>query len=189
MFTFAAPQTRRESKMQQLSLIKDNPNAPQIRFIRKNGRVIPIVQKKKVTRAAPLVDERLEEMKIEVEHATKGERGVGYDENRNAVKNFSIRSTYPDFYREAKFRNKNEFFKTIEKREGQKFDALAGQAIDDLKGGYETSFGRVPPNLHFRVLTKQTFDNTNVVFRRINGRVVPIRNPKAEFMKDDEIPF
>jgi hypothetical protein len=162
---------------------KDNANAPQIRFVRINGRVIPIVNKQKVMKAAPLVESRIDEMTSQVQSAEAGKRNVGKDENGNVVKNFGTQSTFPGFYGALGFRNKNDFYKTVMQRQSKKFDNLAEQAIDDLKGGYQTQDGRVPPNRDFRVLTKQTFDNRGVTFRNINGRVVPLRN------KHDEVPF
>lgn len=164
---------------------RDNSNPPAVRFIKKNGRVIPIVQGKKVNKASGMIESRLDEMSQEVQMADRGERGVGYNDDREVVRNFSTKSTYPKFYSEIGFKNKDHFYKTVMTRETKLFDKLADQAIDDLKDGYDTSFGRVPPSRDFRVATRQTFDNRGVVFRKIDGQIRPLRFKK----KNDEVPF
>lgn len=164
---------------------RDNMNPPSIRFIKKNGRVIPIVQGKKVKKASTLVESRLDEMTQEVQWAERGERGVGYNDDREVVSNFATKSTYPKFYSELGFKGKDHFYKTVMTRETKLFDRLADRAIDDLKDGYETPVGRVAPNREFRVATRQTFDNRGVVFRKVDGQVRPLRFKK----KNDEEPF
>ena len=175
---------------QQLSLFKDNPTPPQIRFIRKNGRIIPIVNKKKVYKSSDLVKDRLEDMKMEVKNAeASGKSHAALDDG--SYRHFGGYSTFPEFYKSMKFRNKNDFYKVAAATSGKRSDDLVTQAIEDLKSGYESSFGRVPPNLQFRVMTKQTYDNNGVVFRKLNGKVVPLRFSKKSnnVEYDDEIPF
>jgi hypothetical protein len=162
---------------------RDNVNAPAIRFVRIHGRVIPIVKNKKIIKAESLVEARIDEMTSQVEHAQVGHRGVSKDESGGAIRGFGTQSTFPGFYGEIEFKNKNDFFKTVMTRNTRRFDNLAGRAIDDLNGGYQTQDGLVPPNRDFRILTKQIFDNRGVVFRNIGGRVVPMK------IKKDEVPF
>lgn len=178
--------------MQQLSLFKDNQNAPQIRFIRKNGRIIPIVNKKKVAQAGRLVDDRLEEMKMEVKQASFAGKSHSID-STGKFKHHGGFTTYPDFYRQMKFKNKSDFNKIVERGSGKKYNDLVEQSIDDLKTGYDSAWGRVPPNLQFRVATKQTYDNNGVVFRRIGGKIRPLRFSKKAVSFDnnlnDHVPF
>lgn len=175
--------------MAQLDLFKDNSNAPRINFMKMNGRIIPIVNKHRVLKAAPLVEDRLNEMKTEVQHAQSA--GRLFKETFHGTHHVGAFSTYPEFYRSIKFKNKADFKKASETLSGRKGEALVEQAIDDLKGGYDSPAGRVPPNLGFRVLTKQTYDNTNVIFRRIHGKIRPIRvkTNRHSTVSADEVPF
>lgn len=164
----------------QQSFLKDNPTAPPIRFVRIKGRIVPIAGSRKVPKAGELIDDRLEEMRYEVKAAESSGRQYSASNNRS----FGGFTTYPDYYRKMKFKNKLDFETTLNKRAGKRFDDLVEQTIEDLKDGYSTSHGRIPPSMKFRVMTRQTFDNTNIVFRRINGRVRPMR-----IDANDEVPF
>lgn len=183
-------------KMPESSLLgpgfKDNKNPPQVRFIRKNGRIIPIVQGKKKTSLSPVVEGRINEMSSEVRQAQQGKRLVAHNRDTDTYVNFAEKSTFPRFYSRIKFKNKDDFFKTIEKKSGPKFEKILDTAVDDLQTGYDTPYGgAVPPNEKFLVGTKQVFDNRNVIFRRIDDRIVPIKL-KSRIRKsqdDDYVPF
>lgn len=159
---------------------RDNPNPPQIRFIRKGGRIIPIVNRKKLTKSSSDVELRLVEMASEVREAQKGFRGANYDESTGLSKGFGVKSTYPKFYSQIKFKNKDHFNKVFLTESGNKYEQLVDHAIKDLKEGYESPSGFVPRNLRFRVATKQTFDNRKIVFRKIDGIVRPLRFGKVD---------
>jgi len=163
---------------------RDNPNPPRVRFIRVHGRVIPIVNNKKSLLGSKMISDRLEEMRQEVQHAERGMRGVGYNEHGEAVKNFATRSTFPPWYSHHGFKNKEQFYKTIDNLKSRKRIGLEEQAVEDLSKGYMTSFGRVPPSLGFKVVTRQVYDNRGVTFSRIDGLVRPMH-----FKKDEEVPF
>lgn len=168
---------------------RDNPNAPQIRFIKRNGRVIPIINRVKKVLLAPVVEGRLLEMMSEVKHAQQGLRGVATDlEHGGSVKNFATMSTYPKWYSQIGFKNKDHFLSVAHNEKSKKFDSLTEQAIRDLKSGYDSPYGRVPPDMKFRVATKQTYDNKGVIFRKIDGTVRPIRI-QHKTIKSSEVPF
>ena len=167
---------------------KDNPNAPQIRFIRRNGRIIPIVGGKKKPSLTPLIEGRIKEMDTEIKVAEKGGKDVSYSHDEGTYRSFKKISTFPSWYADIKAKNRGEFHKSIQKQSGATFDKVAHQAIEDLNTGYSTSFGRVPPSMEFRVKAKQTFDNKDVLFRRIDGQVRPLKIPVWK-RKDDKVPF
>lgn len=169
---------------------KQNPKQPQIRFIRKNGRIIPIVNRKKVSAASDNLEGRLGEMKGEVSGASSEGKSFkqGIDGSTSYSKGFS---NYPEFYRQLKFRNKNDFFKAFVGK-GKKADDLVGQAHEDLSNGYESALsGRVPPDLNYKTETRQVFNNNGIVFRKIKGRVVPIKSSKKAKKNDynNDVPF
>jgi len=158
-----------------MSQYKDNKNAPNIRFVRINGHVVPMINGQHLPKAGKMVEKRIDEMTAEVQHAEAGQRGVGFDEHRNAIRNFGTKSTFPKWYGDIKFKNKEDFYKTVMQRTSNKFDQVAQQAIGDLKEGHDSPHGRVPPDMDFRVATRQTFNNKGVSFKNIDGIVRPIR--------------
>ncbi len=167
----------------QMSLLpegyKENSYKPNVRFIRVRGRVIPIVQGKKSHKAADNINARLGEMKAEVMASTSSGRSFSTKAD-GSTKNIAASSNYPDFYRSMKFRNKTDFMKALYGK-SNKSDDLVKEAHDNLSTGYETSYGgRVAPDLNYKVDTKQVYDNRGVVFRRFNGKVVPIRTKKVK---------
>jgi hypothetical protein len=170
---------------------KENENAPRVRFIRKNGRIIPIVGEQKSMKGSEELQHRLNEMKQEV--LTSSSAGRSFKETNRGMVHSKGFTNYPSFYRNIKFRNKGDFLSAYSGK-GKKADILIQQAHEDLSGGYVSSMsGEAPPSMAYRVATKQSFDNRNVIFRRINGRIVPIRlkdksSKKASTFNDD-VPF
>ena len=162
--------------------LKENPNPPRVTFRRIHGRIVPIIQGKKAHGGTKILRQELEDRASEIAHAEKGMRGVGYHEGE-AVKNFGTRSSFPAWYSEIGFKGKKDFAKTIKEKKGVKYERLVDDSINGLLHGRDSSFGRIPASTSFRIATRQTFDNTNVIFRNIDGRVVPIRS------KREEIPF
>lgn len=162
--------------------LKENQNPPRVTFRRIHGRIVPIIQGKKARGASKLLHQELKDRAAEISHAEKGVRGVGYHENV-AVKNFGTRSTFPAWYSEIGFKGKSDFQKTLKAKKGIKYDRLVEDSIEGLLHGRDSSFGKIPPSTSFRLATKQSFDNTNVIFRKIDGRVVPLR------IKREEVPF
>ena len=155
---------------------KDNPNAPRVRFIRKNGRVIPIIQgdrkgvKPRV--ASSIVDSQISAMSESVKNAEAGKRIVtGYGTSQHVI---GTKSTFPKFYGELGFKNKHHFFATLQKP-GVKQDQLMSAAVKDIKSGKDYGLGLPNRSKQFQVATREIFDNTNVIFRKLNGRVVPMK--------------
>lgn len=160
---------------------RENPNPPQVRFIRKNGRIIPIFSGKRSgvqpRKAAELVGEQLDLMAIKVDTAEKGHRvhlGYGTD---HEVRGF--KSSFPAFYSEIGFKNKEDFRNALSKP-GLKQERLLERAVSDLKKANDYRFGLPPERATaFKVATRQLYDNSGVIFRRKNGVIHPMRITKA----------
>ena len=166
-----------------------NKKAKPITFKKLNGRISLYMGDKKVG-GGRLVNNRLGEMKMEIDHATKGHTVTTMKDFGPGGANFKrhgIKSTFPKWFGEHGFKSKKDFRKVLSKKKGIRHDRLVNQAIKDLSKGYDTLHGQVPASKKFQVKTRQKFDNKGVVFRRIRGRVVPMR-PRKPLM-DDEVPF
>lgn len=168
-------------------MIKQNANPPQVTFRRIRGRIVPIVNGKQPRGATKILQQELSDRVQEIKEAERGQRAVGYHEGQ-AVKNFGTKSTFPSWYKDIGFKNKADFAKVVKTKEGVKFQRLVDDSIEGLIHGRSTSFGPIPPNRKFRLATKQEFDNKDVIFRRIDDRVVPMRIPIWK-RRDDEVPF
>ena len=58
---------------------------------------------------------------------------------------------------------------------GVKQDQLMSAAVKDIKSGKDYGLGLPNRSKQFQVATREIFDNTNVIFRKLNGRVVPMK--------------
>ena len=164
---------------------KQNPNPPKVTFRMIRGRVVPIVEGKRPRGATRLLREELYMREMEVREAEKGIRGATTDDRGN-TKGFGTRSTFPPFFGELGFNSKKQFLQVVKKKQGRKYEDLVNDSIDSLIGGRESKqFGRIPPSERFRLATKQEYNNQGVVFRRINGKVIPLRPRHIE----EEVPF
>lgn len=159
---------------------RENSHAPSVRFIRKGGRVIPIVTGSKTgvksRVAGQIVNDQLHGMEHSVDIAEKGKRvhlGYGTD---HEVRGMS--STFPKFYSEIGFKNKADFKTSLDKP-GAKQERLIQRAIEDIKKGETYGFGGPNVSTNFKLATRQIFDNQNVIFRKMSGKVVPIRTAKV----------
>jgi hypothetical protein len=157
-----------------MSKFAENKNPPNVRFIRKGGRIIPIVGGKKSYKAEKVLKQNIDEMTYEVEAAEAGRRTM--NEHGESV---SWKSGFPKFFGQNGFRTKKQWTGAIKKQSGKDFDVITSLAADKH---------------NFKVATKQIFDNRLVSFRTIDGKVRPFRaksqdayefyNPKSE-----EVPF
>lgn len=164
---------------------KLNPNPPKVTFRMVRGRVIPIVHGKQPRGATRPLREELHTREMEVREAEKGMRGASLDDKDN-YKGFGTKSTFPPFFGELGFNSKKQFLQVVKKKQGRKYEDLVQDSIDSLLVGRESKqFGRIPPNDQFRLATKQEYNNKGVVFRKMNGKVVPLRPKHIE----DEVPF
>lgn len=137
-----------------------NENAPQVRFVRVRGRIIPIVQGKKKLKAAAILDENLQRMKVDVDVAEAGRRIPLADGTWTGHK-----STFPKHFKRAGFKTKHEWLSAYNRQEGPKFERILRIATGDRA---------------FRVATSQMYDNHLTIFRTIDNRVRPIKLKSAE---------
>lgn len=164
---------------------KVNPNPPKVTFRRIHGRVIPIINGKQPRGATNPLRQELATRELEVRQAARGMRGATLDEQGN-YKGFGSKSTFPKFFGELGFNSKKQFLDVVGKKQGRKYDDLVDDSINSLLVGRSSTFGDIPPNERFRLATKQEYNNQGVVFRRMNGKVVPLR---PRHIEDDEVPF
>lgn len=166
--------------------VKENPNPPKVTFRMIRGRVVPIVAGKRARGAGPILRQEIQDRYSEVKHADKGYRGASVDWDHGHAVNFGVKSTFPPFFSQLKFNSRKQFLEVVEKKKGKKYEDLVEDSIDGLLHGRESSHGYIPPNQQFRFATKQSFNNRGVVFRRIDGKVRPLKFKKKE---EDEVPF
>lgn len=155
----------------------DNKKSGEIRFKKINGRIAVFNEKKKVE-GSNLLLSRVKEMETEIKFAEKGESGI--KATNTGFTRYSKKSTFPSWFSQAGFNSKADFSKVFKKKQGMRYERILKQANKDLSSGYKTTDGIVPENTDYLVKTRQKFDNKNVVFRRINGRIVPIKRTKQE---------
>jgi len=100
-----------------------------------------------------LVNDRFDEMISEIDNAQAGrvvttvkEGNIGGDVD---FKKHGVKSTFPKWFGEVGFKSKADFDKVIKSGKGVRFDRLMARAKEDLTKGYNTAFGRVPPNEKF----------------------------------------
>lgn len=169
-----------------------NKKSKEIRFVKQRGRIRIYNGKKSVGGERALAG-RLKEMKSEIDHATKGEtvsvmKDLG--SKGTSYKRYGIKSTFPRWFGRIGFNSKKDFNKVFDRKSGTRYQRLLKKAHKDLSQGYETTFGDVPPDKDYLVKTRQRFDNRGVIFRKIRGKIVPIRTNRRKKPKfDDEVPF
>lgn len=72
-------------------------------------------------------------------------------------------------------------------KKGIRFDRVKKEAISRLENGYKNDHGYDGPDKKFLVASKQLHDNKNIVFRRVGGRIIPMRIPYEK--RGDLVPF
>jgi len=166
--------------------IVENKDFKGISFKKRSGRLVLYSGSKEVG-GSNMVVSRLSEMENEVKQASAGSRGVARDHEGYALGGYGTKSTFPDYFREEGFKTKKDFLHVLNQRKGVGFELLAKRAIKDLSHGYEYQGREVGANQNFRIRTRQDFNNKGVVFRRIHGRIVPMRVSNKR--KEDVVPF
>lgn len=170
--------------------LKDNKKSKEVRFVKKSGRIVLLNGSKRVG-GSPLVYDRLDEMKSAVKTAEKGSTVTTMKDKGSKgteFKRHGIKSTFPKWFSRLGFKSKRDFNKVVEKKSGERYKRLVNKAIKDLSTGYSTKYGDVPASKEFLVKTRQKFDNKGVIFRKINGRIVPLKVGNKPYY-GDEVPF
>lgn len=182
-------ETVQEEKMRIEKRFIENPNPPMLQFQRQSGKMRAFVRRGdphniRQREAAGLVNEQLETMRVAVDEATVGTRAhMGYGTSHEVR---GIPSTYPKFYGQLHFKGKDDFRKVME-RPSERQARLINQAIGDLKKGEGYGYPVDPSNpTKYRVAAREVFDRDGIVFRRIRGRIIPIRRSQAKLIKGNE---
>jgi len=168
----------------------ENKDKPNISFVVKNSRIRLLGNGKDIG-GEQILGQKLNEMLQQVKQSQAGHSVTtmkDFGAGGAVFKRHGIKSTFPQFFRDAGFKTKKEFVKAMKRKTGPAFKRIVSQAISDLQNGSETNFGNEPPNKDFLVKTKQLFDNRNIIFRTIDGKVVPIRTNMPHQI-EDKVPF
>jgi len=163
--------------------LKKNKDAKPITFVKNKGRISLRMGSKKVG-GANMVTERLNEMKSEIRESQAGSTVTTMKDSgpgKTEYKRHGIKSTFPSWFGKSGFNSKKDFIKVINSKKGVRYERLVNRAVDDLSGGYNTSYGRVPANKEFQVKSRQKFDNKGISFRVIDGKVRPMRFGSVPF--------
>jgi predicted metal-dependent hydrolase len=163
-----------------------SPNDSIQTFKMKNGKVITGYKPRYVPTgkkpdysskyAQKMIAGELDNMRSEIEASQAGQRtitGVGTEMKVTATK-----STFPSYMRKAGISSKKDFMKVLSQKRGKRKERLKKIAINRLNEGYKNKHGYDMPDMKFKAKTGQVYDNKDIIFRRIKGRIVPLRIPK-----------
>lgn len=138
-------------------------------------------------RALGMINKELKAMAWEVKRSEKGSSVLVSDEHDRITHRAFTKSTFPDYVQKSGAGSTKEFLKILSMKKGVRFDRLKTTAVDRLEKGYMNDHGFDEPNKNFLVASKQLHDNKNVVFRRVGGRIIPMRIPYEK--RGDLVPF
>jgi hypothetical protein len=144
------------------------------RFVKRKGK--PDYKNRVAKR---MIKDELKSMSFEIKSSEKARSFLMPKENSYQFSHrVYIKSTFPSYLKETKINTTKDFNKVLKSGKGKRFDRLKKVAIDRLEHGYENEHGRDMPSIKFLKKTKQIYDNKNVIFRKVRGRIVPMRIPK-----------
>lgn len=130
------------------------------------------------------INDELSNMKWEIEESATSGGNLIFKDNSYEVSHRTKKiSTFPQYMRDAGISSKKDFMKVSKMKKGIRLERLRKVAIDRLNHGYENAHGYDSPDMKFKVASKQLYDNKDVIFRRVRGRIVPIRVKKG--MRND----
>ncbi len=167
----------------------DNKKSKSISFKKVKGRIVVLNGSKKVG-GSRSVTNRLAEMKGIIDKSEKGHTVTTMKEFGSSGAKFrrhGVKSTFPSWFSRLGFNSKKDFNKVVESKKGKRYDRLVNKAIKDLSKGHRTQFGEVPADKDFLVKTRQKFDNKGVIFRKIKGKIRPIKTGSGRSYS--EVPF
>lgn len=138
--------------------------------------------------AKKAIESELEQMKYEINQSEKGSRSfTGYGTSLKVV---GTKSTFPEYMRASGIGSTKDFMKVISQKKGIRKERLKKIAISRLEQGYQNKHGFDMPDMKFKKKTGQVHDNKDIIFRRIGGRIVPIKvERKNRYDLMEEAPF
>jgi hypothetical protein len=131
-------------------------------------------------KARKIIKSELGSMRYEVLNSEKSSSVLVRDEQTYA--GFSHRaysqSTFPEWMRKSGIGSTKDFIQVLNQNKGVRYDRLKNVAIDRLNNGYKNNHGYALPDVGFKTASNQLYDRKDVIFRRVRGRLIPMRVPK-----------
>lgn len=167
-------------------------------FSRKNGKIVTKIKPRyKLTGKTPnyssklakdAIQSEIQEMRSEISNSVAGQRTViGYGSDMKVI---GTKSTFPSYLRETGINTRKDFMKVLQSKKGKRYERVRQEAIKRLNEGYQNPQGRAMPDMEFKVKTGQVYDNKDIIFRRVRGRIIPIRVKKKDrYDLMEEAPF
>ena len=122
------------------------------------------------------INQELSSMKSEILQSEKSSSILIRKENSNDVSHRSFtESTFPEYMRKSGIGSSKDFLSVLNKAKGLRFERLKKVAIDRLNNGYQNKHGYDLTDIDFKKKTGQIYDNKNVIFRFVRGRVIRIK--------------
>lgn len=140
--------------------------------------------------ARKIINAELKSMAVDVKMAETTKSKLITDEFDRVTHRVGGISTFPKYMREAGISSKKDFIKVMESRKGLRFKRLEARAIERLNHGFKDSQNYSPPDKDFLVASNQLYDRKDVIFRRVRGRLIPMKVPKSKRIDlMEEAPF
>jgi hypothetical protein len=137
--------------------------------------------------AKRIISKELNNMAWEIKRSEAGSSTLVKDEHDRVTHRAFTKSSFPKYMSEAGINSTKDFLKVLSQKKGIRHDRLKNEAIKRLEQGYKNEHGFDVPSKEFLVASKQLYDNKNVIFRRVRGRIIPIRVPHDK--RHDLVPF
>jgi hypothetical protein len=129
-------------------------------------------------KASKIIKSELGSMRQEILASQKSSSTLIMDDNDRVTHRTYSPSTFPSWMRNSGISSTKDFLAVINQNKGIRHDRLKGIAIDRLNSGYSNQHGYDLPDTDFKVSSNQLYDRKDVIFRRIRGRLIPMRVPK-----------
>lgn len=137
------------------------------------------------------INDELQNMKYEITLSEKSRSSLIKKENSHDFSHRSYtESTFPSYMKESGIGSSKDFMNVLSRSKGLRYERLKSVAIDRLNNGYSNKHGFDKPDMEFKKKTGQIYDNKNVIFRMVRGRVIRIKvDPKNRYDLQDDSPF
>lgn len=138
-------------------------------------------------KAQAIITKEMKSMAWEVKRSEAGRSTLVMGERTGEAHRAYSKSTFPEYVQKAGINGTKDFLKVLSQGKGLRYGRIKSEAIQRLEKGFMNEHGYDEPNKKFLVASKQLHDNKNVVFRRIGGRIIPMRIPYEK--RADLVPF
>jgi len=128
-------------------------------------------------KARKIIQAELGDMKREITSAYRTKSTLVFNDDGSAHRSAGD-STFPKYMREAGISSTSDFIKVMNSKKGIRFKRLEKAAISRLENGIDEKFMRAEPDEDFLKASGQIYDRKDVIFRRVRGRLIPMRVPK-----------